>query len=256
MKNIYIILATVIILAFSDAVNIHRTVSGHKSIRILFEEGRIYYLKHTPISVQECSMITPKVNVLFYDVICTYSIGLWIPALILLTLHIAMYRKLQRQAQIRTQTSTMDSTQQMKQIMQTFSMIVIAFYICMLPHTFLSSYYAYTMTFHKSINIKLFIIMNVMFTCLRNVNSCINPLIYAKIHRKIYVALKRLWDYLARCQRCRLKSYTTTQQPDPTFFGMSPTKRTAESENSNDAYQPSEGDIEFKKESILNDTRL
>ena len=98
--------------------------------------------------------------------------------------------------------------------MRTFSIIVIAFYICMLPNSILMTYHTYSYVFNtgKRIDTTINYTMNFTFLCLQNINSCLNPLIYAKMHRKIYAALKRAWNYLATCM---FQTCTTSQQSEP-----------------------------------------
>ena len=197
---------------------IHQTVGGHKSWRMSFEEGRIYYIHHTLVLAPRCYLSCPKIEeILFYDDILVFSIGLWIPALTLMTLHVIMYHKLHKQAQIRTNNSTMDSTMQMKRIMKTFSVIVIAFYICMLPNAILFTYFTHTMISGKVMDMALYDTMSLTFYCLQNINSCLNPLIYAKIHLRIYSILKKGWTSVASCtfQIC-----TTPQRSEPSSIEM------------------------------------
>ena len=179
----------------------HNTFSGHKSWRISYKEGIIYYVHETPVLTAKCSYTAPKKEkILFYNVILTYTLGIWIPALILLILHIVMFRKLNAEGRLRTQTSTMDSRQQMKRIMKTFSLIIIAFYVCILPNLlFMTHNIYYTIHRNKRMDLKLYDNMKLAFVCLQNINSCLNPLIYAKIHHKIYIALRKVWQYLVSC---------------------------------------------------------
>ena len=201
----------------------HNTISGHKSWRISYKEGIIYYVQQKPVLTAKCSYTAPKKEkILFYNVILTYTLGIWIPALILLILHIVMFRKLNEEAKIRTQTSTMDSKQQMKRIMKTFSLIIIAFYVCILPNLFFLTYKIYyTIHRNKRMDLKLYDNMKLTFLCLQNINSCLNPLIYAKIHHKIYIALEIVWQYLVSCtmihqsQASSLKIRETTREREP-----------------------------------------
>ena len=178
---------------------------------VSFAEGGIYYLKDTAILVQKCTWKLPgSADMLFYDFILTYSVGIWVPSLILLILHIIIYRKLQKQANIRMHTSTMNSSQQMKKVVKTFYMIVIAFCVCMLPNSFLITYYAYTRTSGKSVDPKVMYIMHLIFPCLWNLQSCLNPLIYGKIHHKIFLALRSALQYAAWCS-CKFKTHNSSR---------------------------------------------
>ena len=79
---------------------------------------------------------------------------------------------------------------QMAKILRTFLVVIMAFYICCLPATILFIYYnanevTNTPTFDTSQNFANF---------LNNVNSCLNPLIYSKLHLKVYKAAKRIYN--------------------------------------------------------------
>ena len=230
LKNTVIILTSIIIVVCSLALAIHVIVGGHKSWRISFQEGRIFYVQHTTVLASMCYFTYPKLDkILLYSYILIYSIGLWFPAIILFTLHFIMYHKLKKEAQIRTNTSTMDSTLQMRRMMKTFSVIVIAFYICMIPHSILHTYLTHTVISGKVMNRKLYYTMSLTFTCLQNINSCLNPLIYAKIHLKICSALKRVWHFVASCT---FKTSSISQQSETSSIEMRGGIRKRESVNS------------------------
>ena len=177
----------------------------YNATTLLVTKQGIYYVYNVTVKNQQCHSAGKPgvVKETFYDYILTYTIGIWVPALILLILHIIMYLKLQRQAQKRMHTSTLDSTQQMQSILRTFSIIMITFFICVLPLSFLTSYRFYLVfsgqrkTFDDNAN--LFSKMSYILTCLQNVNCCINPLVYGKAHYKIYSVMKSFWKSLVQC---------------------------------------------------------
>ena len=254
LKNTVIIITSIIIVVCSLALAIHVIVGGHKSWRISFQEGRIFYVQHTTVLASMCYFTYPKLDkILLYSYILIYSIGLWFPAIILFTLHFIMYHKLKKEAQIRTNTSTMDSTLQMRRMMKTFSVIVIAFYICMIPHSILHTYLTHTVILGKVMNRKLYYTMSLTFTCLQNINSCLNPLIYAKIHLKIYSALKRVWKYFSSCTS---QSCITSQRSGLPSIEMRERTRKTEYVNSNDGYQLGVGDTESNNGDSVQNTRL
>ena len=154
-----------------------------------------------------CYSTVVKETEIFYDCIVTLTIGMWVPAIMLLTLHVVMYRKLQQQALMRKHSSTLDSTRQMRSIFRTFSIIIISFFICILPLSFLqfTIYYLLFSGQQKVLDAKanLLLTMQHIFICLQDVNSCLNPLIYGKVHHKIYSVMKNTWKCVARCSRSK-----------------------------------------------------
>ena len=111
-------------------------------------------------------------------------IDIWTPMLAIVATHIAMFLELRKQARIRAQSTGADTSKHIQGISRTFLLIVFAFFACMLPTTVsgivgIESFLA-TQAWNYSI-------------LLANFNSCLNPLIYAKIHQKIYIRMKTMF---------------------------------------------------------------
>ena len=71
-------------------------------------------------------------------------------------------------------------------------LFVCAFYICLLPKTILDNYHAYNVMSGEKRMSKDHVVMKMKYLAspLLNLNSCLNPLIYAKIHTKFIPGLR------------------------------------------------------------------
>ena len=99
-----------------------------------------------------------------------------------------MFFKLRKQARIRAQSTGTDTRRHIQGISKTFLLIVFAFFTLLLPFSITRTIAGKFKDFGNIILVQAWDFSIV----LANFNSCINPVIYAKIHRKIYLQTKNL----------------------------------------------------------------
>ena len=195
LKKEFVFLISTSILGFSFAVELKRGLSVRHTNNLLTHiDGNVY-------EYSDCShYLDTKDNLII--TIATNALGVWSPMVLIAIVHILMYIKLKKQANIRQQTSTHSSNAQICSITKRFILILIVFYICYLPLTIQFTIIAYFASIKKNIisygnahNTALPFTNLLMFT-----SSCLNPIIYSKIHEKIYTSIK---NFIATCgQKC------------------------------------------------------
>ena len=122
-----------------------------------------------------------------------------------------MYLKLKKLAEDRQQNSTHDSGAQLLRISRTFAIVLVVFYVCYLPATILYTIHVYYLYARKNINFGAYQISSTVTTFLFVSNSSLNPVIYSKVHVKIYNIFKLLKVNCLNKLRC--KDDRTTPQP-------------------------------------------
>ena len=130
-------------------------------------------------------------EMLFIYLVVTYFIGLWTPMFIIVLVHIAMFLKLTKQARIRAQSTSSDSRPQMQRISKIFLMTVLAFFTCCLPVSILLCILSVP-NIPAAVSNVLVVPYNFCIP-LANLNSCLNPFIYSKIHLKILSGMRLVW---------------------------------------------------------------
>ena len=121
----------------------------------------------------------PTEKARFTYLLLQFTFGAWIPMIIILFIHVSMFAILNKQNRLRARSTTSDTSQQLQSISRTFLVIVCAFYVCLLPFSLLNIIIEIPKYKHL-LNVYNYAIVLV------NLNSCINPFIYTKIHHKIY----------------------------------------------------------------------
>ena len=175
----FVLLISTVILLGSCALNMKAGIS------FKYETGKLFYIEGATYEYTTCYINLSKKEYLI-ETLVTFSIGIWFPMLLILIVYILMYIKLKKQAVIRRNSSSQNSNAQMTQISRTFSIVLIVFYICYLPSTMLFPYLI------QSINTEDYDTVRAVFSVLLFTNSCLNPIIYSKIHEKIYKNMKQL----------------------------------------------------------------
>ena len=110
-----------------------------------YETGINVYFEGSVYEYSTCEAYTNSKDYLILTIV-TSTIGVWIPMLLIIIVHILMYLELKKQAEIRRRSSSQDSSAQLTQISQTFTIILILFYICYLPYnirTAVQTYFRY-----------------------------------------------------------------------------------------------------------------
>ena len=155
----------------------------------------LMYIKETSVYVDFCHVhnISDK-DWLVYNVVAS-CIGIWAPMLLLIASHIAMFLKLRKEADTRARCTTTDTTQHLKNISKTFLVIVCAFYISVLPNTVLQILIAHYGTRQQVVG-EVYINFSNYSILLMNSNSCLNPIIYSKIHVRIIEKIQLVFGQL------------------------------------------------------------
>ena len=128
----------------------------------------------------------------------TIALGIWLPMILITVVYILMYIKLKRQAKIRRHTTSHDSQAQMNSISRTFTMVVVVFYICYLPPSILLLIYLESIHRQMSIDDDAYTVTVSVTDFLWYSNSCLNPIIYSRIHEKIYECIKKSLEHADR----------------------------------------------------------
>ena len=132
--------------------------------------------------------------------------------LLIATVYILIYLQLKKQTHLTQQHSTQDSHAQMCCISRTFKIVLCVFYISYLPFTIQYTIYIYLRNSMKTIDryvyngIALPITQFLLFS-----NCSMNPVIYSKIHMKIFNCFKSLiTSFIERLNCCKML-YATPQ---------------------------------------------
>lgn len=156
---------------------------------------RVYYIKGISVYIDTCT-VTFDATEIFVESLIKFSVGIWIPMVIIILCHIAMYLKLQQQARFRSQSANDPNTTntQMQVISRKFLLIVCVFYICMLPGTSIWLHYTYLLYTKQaeSGDEKYFYDMGVdILWAILNISCCLNPFIYGQLHSKLLVFIRK-----------------------------------------------------------------
>ena len=134
--------------------------------------------------------------------------------LLIVVVYILIYLKMKKQAQFRQRTASINSDTQMVQLSKTFTIVVLVYFICYLPSTISTVIIKYHLYSHMRIENSIGYSARTIFVCLLFSNSCMNPIIYSKVHIKIYNLVRQL-ILACRC-RCPWNSFQSTSQKPPT----------------------------------------
>ena len=124
IRQTYVIFLTFTIVLCSLALQAFQATKSKLVKYLIFKH-------HETVYADRCfATITRKTN--FTSIIITSFIGLWIPMIIVIVVHVSMFSELQKQARVRVQSSN-SAGDQMQQILKLFAATVLAFFICSLP---------------------------------------------------------------------------------------------------------------------------
>ena len=151
-------------------------------------KNQLAYINGTTYEYSECTSQISNGNLLA-NTLLTFSLGIWLPMIVTAIVYVLMYFRLKKQAVKWKENTTLDANTQLTKISRTFVTVIIVFYICYLPATLLGATVAYLKRHH--INLKAYNVAWPITVYLMNVNSCLNPMIYNKIHIRVYRAAKK-----------------------------------------------------------------
>ena len=188
LKTKYIILTSIAIISCSLFVQIFRCIK-YKCIKI------ISFINSKAVLINFCEAAFSNKEWYLESLIKT-AVGIWLPMLIVALCYAALFIRLRQQALFRSRSSSSTSSgTQTQMISRTFSVIVCAFFICMLPGTTIWIHYTYLKyTGSVSYLIKNWSIYNAAIDiswAVTNLNCCLNPFIYGKLHRKLWSFIEK-----------------------------------------------------------------
>ena len=168
------------------------------------------YFNKTAYKYSRCSFRTTfRRN--FKDTVIKNTVGVWIPMLIIVTVYVLMFLKLKQHARVRSAYSSQDPTFQIRRISRTFITVVCVFFICLLPRSIWETYVKYLKitTHNLSHNYRSLNSVTDVTTLLSNINCCLNPVIYTKLHTRLFGSFCWVWGKLNSFMRdmfhCRRK---------------------------------------------------
>ena len=172
-----------------------------------------------------------KQNLLY--TILTSIFGVWLPLLLIAMINILMYIKLRRQAKQMQSTSSQDSNAQINTLSRTFTIILVALYVCYLPFTIqivINGYVEYTSKAAVLKHIHPF--SHFLWFC----NSAVNPIIYSKVHVKIWNLVKRfIGTYKEKCNiKTNLNCFKKSRSNIPSGFSTQNAGEVSHRKNENE----------------------
>ena len=183
-------------------------------LRTYHVSGNFIYINKKAYEYFDCYIsVEGKEDVTFFNTLATNIIGIWLPMIIIVIVHIMLFWKLHKQSQAmrgHCHTSASGAPSQLQRISKRFIIIVCAFFLCMLPGTIIQTYFAYlvysrTEKEYQELYKNFFRSAVQISTSIMNVNSCLNPFIYGQIQMKLWKFALLPWKHL-RVQLNRRKS--------------------------------------------------
>ena len=126
----------------------------------------------------------------YHYVNLTRLINYIIPFFIISASHILMFRELKQQTKMHMDNNNnsrnnKERMKKLKDISVTFLFTVLGYFVCIMPYMVSSSISHYT-------DFKLPLEVSDVLQLMPNLECCINPFVYSKIHRKIYAQILKL----------------------------------------------------------------
>ena len=182
----FITLSSILILVCSFALELRRGLS------VRYVSNIHVYINGTDYEYSDCFHdVDPKENLVI--TIISLALGIWLPMLLIAVVYTLIYSRLKKQDKLRRQNSSQISNTQMRSISKTFTVILVTYYVCYLPFTIQYTILSYLASkeetnlraYSKVHNLVLPFTNFLMFS-----SSSLNPLIYGRIHSKIYSGVK------------------------------------------------------------------
>ena len=183
----FIILTSILILTCSFVLELKRGLS------VRYVSNIHVYVSGTDYEYSDCFYgIDPKDNLVI--TIISNTLGIWLPMFMIAAVYILIYIRLKKQAKLRRNNSSQNSYRQMRGISKTFTIILITYYVCYLPFTIQYTITTYFLASKREIDLKAYSMIHNFALPFTNFlmfsNNCLNPLIYGRIHLKIYSGIK------------------------------------------------------------------
>ena len=150
---------------------------------------KIFYINGISVYARDCG-VTFSTEEKFLEPLIKFTLGIYLPMIIVIVCHVAMYVKLRQQARFRAESmNNNDSTKiQMQNLSRKFLLIVCVFYICMLPGTIIWLHFTYLMYTKQMVHWdkKYYYEIGVDISwAVLNMSCCLNPFIYGQLHAKM-----------------------------------------------------------------------
>ena len=185
LETKYIVFVSFVIVSFSAFFQIFRSTRYNCYPKVLF-------IKEKAVLINRGIVVFSGEEWFFESLIKTV-LGIWIPILIVASCYMVLFIRLRQQVLFRSRSSSNTSSNAQTQILsRTFSVIVLAFFICMLPGTSIWLHYTYQL-YTRGFNIKMWHSHQAAIDiswAVTNLNCCLNPFIYGKLHRKLWTFIK------------------------------------------------------------------
>ena len=192
------LLSTIFIITCSFALHIKQGM-GYKYV-----SSKHTFINSTVYEYSEC-LYDDSIASTLTDTIIAFTIGMWLPMLMILVVYISMYMMIRKQAFQRRLNSSYDSRVQMMQISCTFPFVIAVYYICYLPHTIIKILNDHSIS-SRSVDHNADETTRPFTNYLIFSNSCLNPLIYSKIHLKVYKIIRNTLNR-SNCKLARMRSF-------------------------------------------------
>ena len=158
-------------------------------------------------------------------------LGIWyIPYIIMVITYYLCARALKANAFKHESNRAMEQrNKQDAKIMRMFIIIVVIFLLLTMPYAVLYFYISYMAVYRTTdVNTRLHSTLNYTLFAVASANGCVNPVIYAKMHRKINAYLRNIIRRLSRwcCQFIRM---TNRDAPAPSSSWSVSTSNTDQS---------------------------
>ena len=198
-KRVHLLLSAIILVASLGACIADYLRTYHVSGNFIYINERAYEYFDCFISIEG------KEDIHFLNTLATNIIGIWLPMIIIVIVHIILFWKLRKQSQAMRCHSRTSATggapRQLQRISKKFITIVCAFFLCMLPGTIVQTYFAYLVYSkdekeYNDLYVSFFRSAVQISTSIMNVNSCLNPFIYGQIQLRLWKYAIMPWKHL------------------------------------------------------------
>ena len=174
MQSAHALCLTLTIFLFSLALRLNVIINQKVAKRFGYVKNVAYY--HVT-----CFLEMPYGEYIIAKVVGNI-IGVWIPLIIVVIVHIVMFLKLRKQAQIAARSNSNETLDQLQRISKTFLLTVLSFFICLLPLSILDT----IELVQSDVQNYYFWKCRNFYIHLANMSISLNPIVYSKIHVRIY----------------------------------------------------------------------
>ena len=153
-------------------------------VALLLNFNNFYYMSYENISGHEFCFITGNSDMLFAKQLIDPFMISFIPLPIIVTLHVLSYRAIVQSAE-RFELDT-NRVRTMKKVRRTFCIVIVVFFLLTSPSQAVYFTLTFIWKFYPHLTPKYTVLRNldIFLNLLLSFNSCANPFIYAKLHRR------------------------------------------------------------------------